>query len=414
MRMKMLRGAREVGGNCLELTSGASRILVDYGLSLDEGKAVVLTEPESIDAVLVSHAHPDHAGALDLLPARTPVFCAEATRRFIQASRVFHNQGLSSRDFRPFVSGATFEFGAFRVTPFLMDHSAADAHAFLIEADGRKLLYSGDFRRTGRKPGVMSKMIRALSGGVDALVIEGTQIEDGGSSNCANELEVESMTAELLQKSDRLGVAVFSGQNIDRLVSLYKAARSANRIFVMDIYTAWIAEEFRAVIGRDTIPSYGWDEVKVLAKGFTAGRHYEVLKNNPDYFGDFRERIYDEDNVVANEDISASPSRYLVKSSYAAAMLERLKLPGLELVYSMWPGYLELENNKELLALKDNSKVGFHIVHASGHASRAAIAEFINSVAPEKVIPIHTTNGEAFKELSDCAMVLDDQEEMEI
>ena len=43
------------------------------------------------------------------------------------------------------------EIGGFKVTPYPMDHLAYDAYAFLIEAEGKKVIYSGDFREHGRK-----------------------------------------------------------------------------------------------------------------------------------------------------------------------------------------------------------------------------------------------------------------------
>ena len=43
------------------------------------------------------------------------------------------------------------EIGPFRVTPYLVDHSAFDAYALLVEADGKRVFYSGDFRGHGRK-----------------------------------------------------------------------------------------------------------------------------------------------------------------------------------------------------------------------------------------------------------------------
>ncbi len=40
-----------------------------------------------------------------------------------------------------------FPIGPFVVTPFLIDHSAFDAHMLLIEVCGRRIIYSGDFKR---------------------------------------------------------------------------------------------------------------------------------------------------------------------------------------------------------------------------------------------------------------------------
>lgn len=43
------------------------------------------------------------------------------------------------------------EVGPFAITPHLVDHSGFDAYALEIEADGRRVFYSGDLRAHGRK-----------------------------------------------------------------------------------------------------------------------------------------------------------------------------------------------------------------------------------------------------------------------
>ncbi len=72
-----------------------------------------------------------------------------------------------------------FDLGPFRVTPFLVDHSAYDAYALLVEADGRRLFYSGDFRAHGRKAALLEKLVAAPPAGIDALLLEG---HDAGPS----------------------------------------------------------------------------------------------------------------------------------------------------------------------------------------------------------------------------------------
>ena len=49
------------------------------------------------------------------------------------------------------IGGTCIEIGPFRITPQLVDHSAFDAYALLVEADGKRVYYSGDFRAHGRK-----------------------------------------------------------------------------------------------------------------------------------------------------------------------------------------------------------------------------------------------------------------------
>jgi len=54
-------------------------------------------------------------------------------------------------NFQYISSGRSFTIGDFKITPYLMDHSGFDAQSFLIVADGKKLVYTGDFRNHGRK-----------------------------------------------------------------------------------------------------------------------------------------------------------------------------------------------------------------------------------------------------------------------
>ncbi len=62
--------------------------------------------------------------------------------------------------------------GPFRITPYVVDHSAYDAYALLIEADGRRLFYSGDFRMHGRKSRTMERLLAKPPEAIDALLME--------------------------------------------------------------------------------------------------------------------------------------------------------------------------------------------------------------------------------------------------
>ena len=56
----------------------------------------------------------------------------------------------------------TFIIGEFKITPYLVDHSAFDALAYLVEGDGKRIFYSGDFRGHGRKSVLFERMIKTL------------------------------------------------------------------------------------------------------------------------------------------------------------------------------------------------------------------------------------------------------------
>jgi ribonuclease J len=136
-----------------------------------------------------------------------------------------------------------FELGPFRITPFLNDHSAFDAYSLLVEADGRRLFYTGDIRGHGRKTGIFEELLRKPPDDVNVLLMEGTNIraDDAEPSRQLTEDEVEFRCAEVFRATDGMALVMFSAQNVDRLVTLYRAALRAGRDFVMDLYTASIA-----------------------------------------------------------------------------------------------------------------------------------------------------------------------------
>lgn len=67
----------------------------------------------------------------------------------------------------------------FTVTPFLTDHSAVDAYILLIQVEGKRILYSGDFRVHGRKGALVSRFMSASPPAIDVLLLEGTTDKPG-------------------------------------------------------------------------------------------------------------------------------------------------------------------------------------------------------------------------------------------
>ncbi len=143
--------------------SPASSYLIeadDYAMLLDFGSGALgsLQRYHSmyeIDAVCVSHLHPDHC--MDLcgyyvarrycpegMKPRIPVYGPSDTGP--QMGRAYGDEGAEGMaeafDFRPLHEGPQ-EIGPFRVTTSLMNHPI-EAYGFRIEYDGKVLAYSGD------------------------------------------------------------------------------------------------------------------------------------------------------------------------------------------------------------------------------------------------------------------------------
>ncbi len=86
MRLRIHHGASEIGGNCIELLSGTSRLLLDLGLPLQAGShglpsvsGLTQADPDLLGVVL-SHPHLDHYGLLPLALPTVPVWSEKALR----------------------------------------------------------------------------------------------------------------------------------------------------------------------------------------------------------------------------------------------------------------------------------------------------------------------------------------------
>lgn len=156
------RGSHQIGGSCVEIKQDGLRLLIDLGLPIDaEGNfSRYLPDVEGLDGsdpnllgILISHPHLDHFGLLAHISPNIPIGMGAAARRILATTAPFlpGNWPIPSSGW-DYQSEQSIDIGPFRVMPFLVDHSAYDAYALLIEAGGKRLFYSGDFRPTDVKP----------------------------------------------------------------------------------------------------------------------------------------------------------------------------------------------------------------------------------------------------------------------
>jgi len=192
MKACIRRGAAEVGGSCVEVESSGRRLVLDVGLPLDmEGVPMRDLLPDvpglwadadgSLAAVLLSHGHPDHSGLADLVTPGVRVFAGQAAARIAHEASFFIPSARQLRVDGVLRDGQPLRIGPFTVTPVLVDHSAFDAYALVVEADGRRLVYSGDTRAHGRKPGAMGRLAAAA----DGAAVAGDSMEVGPTTAAA-------------------------------------------------------------------------------------------------------------------------------------------------------------------------------------------------------------------------------------
>src|SRR5215470_16302231 len=105
MRVCIHRGAKEVGGTCVEIESQGKRLVLDVGLPLDvpDPDSFPLhpirgfeAPDESLLGVVISHPHQDHYDLAHRLPDETLFLIGEAAERILAAAALFSPAGVRS------------------------------------------------------------------------------------------------------------------------------------------------------------------------------------------------------------------------------------------------------------------------------------------------------------------------------
>ncbi len=410
MKCRIHRGAHEIGGNCVEIELAGSRIGLDIGMPLNDNSSVELpsiqgigSPDDSLLGVLVSHPHPDHYGLMERLPAHVPVYMSAAAHRIIKVSAFFTPlPGAGPSGPKYYTNRQAIELGPFRITPFLIDHSAFDSYCFLVEAGDRRLFYSGDIRAHGRKADLFEEIVTNPPPDVDVLICEGTQIGREAGFDYPDEASVEEAMAGVFSTTKGLGLVWCSSQNIDRISSIHGAAKRSDRRLILDVYTA---EVLRAS-GDRSLPRPADDDVsvflpysqKALIKRTEAfervGRYYPY-------------RIYPESLAA-----EASRSVMLFRPSMFRDLQKAKCLDGAVLISSLWAGYVEQDSGN--LDKMKSMGIARHHIHTSGHATVGELKRFVEAFPDSQVVPIHLQDREGFQKLSPNVVIRDDGEWWEV
>jgi ribonuclease J len=395
MKACIHRGTKEIGGTCIELESQGRRIVLDVGLPLDvdDPDAVALypvrgfaERDETLLGVVISHPHRDHYGLAHRLPADTPFLIGRAAREILSAAGVFTPSGLTLSHVTYLEDRGPIHLGPFTLTPYLVDHSAYDAYALLVEADDTRVFYSGDFRAHGRKAKLFDRLINDPPRNVDVLFMEGTTIGRSANSEYRSESDLEHRLADLFRQTPGMPLVWCSGQNIDRLVTVYRACKRAGRQFIVDMYTAHV---LRAT-GNANVPQAEWPNVRVF---LPSGQKHRIIESNRfDVSDSYRGR-----RIFPEELKAAAPTSVMLFRPSMIRDLERSEcLDGARVVHSMWSGYLGSESAQPLHEWAQKRNIGIDACHTSGHASVSDLKRLRDAFHRAKVVPIHTSEPARF------------------
>lgn len=378
MDVTIHRGQNQIGGNIVEIASATTRILLDIGLELNQEEIELpriggLFDNAAFDAVFISHYHGDHLGLAYYIDKGIPLYIGIQSYQIVSAADGYKKcETISPAGF--LANGVPIVVNDITVTPFLCDHSAFDSYMLLCECDGESVLYTGDFRSNGRKS--FERLLRELPNKVDKLICEGTTLSRRHSAPLS-ESELENQAVALFRDTKGPIFVLQSSTNIDRIVTMYRAAKRSGRTFLEELYMA----EITSAIGGN-IPNPAFSDVYAFITN--PGRYELLTKHN---------------NRMGRERIAKTPFVMCVRSSmlrYLKSLSERMSFGGGLLIYSMWEGYKKQPQMQEFLQACVEMGLSVCSLHTTGHADEETIRALIDHTNPGEIIPVHTEAPEWF------------------
>ena len=393
MEINIIRGQNQIGGSIIEISSKSTKIILDIGSNLED-KEIVVPEIDGLfkgkakyDGVLISHYHSDHVGLATRILPEIQIYMGEKSYEIYKVSNEYMGKEYLKEP-KIFKAEEEFFIGDIKITPYLCDHSAFDSYMFLLDCEGKKILYTGDFRSNGRKS--FEPLLRKLPK-VDVLITEGTNLSNNkiGKINLT-EKGLEKKGIEILEGNDRPVFVLMAATNIDRIVTFYKIANATKRLFLLDTYAGLITD----TVGGNIPNPRTFSNVRMF---LTNQNKYKILENYPK-------------NKIGRKGIVNSNFMMCIRSSmkqYLEKYPEGFSFEGCTLFYSMWEGYKKEKNTKEFLEFMEEKGVKIISLHTSGHADEKDFDKLIKKVEPKIIIPVHTENSEWFKRYEKCEVICD-------
>lgn len=413
MIVKIIRGTNQIGGCITEISTKTTRIIIDAGEELGNVKEQKVKEEnpniegltigtKQYDAVFFTHYHGDHIGLQEYILKDIPKYIDMVTCKiynmFVDITR---GRKIFNTNFFKF--DEQIVIGDIKITPIIADHSAYNSAMFVIEADGKKILHTGDFRTSGYKgKGQLNRISKY--GKFDTVICEGTNILSSSKKRIETEKELEKECINTFSKYNQVFV-ISASTNIDRVCSLYKASTKTNKLFIEDVYLANVTKMI-AVDKRSSasIPN------PVTFKNVKA----YMPNRNKDFSEKYMSSI--KEYMINEEDLN-KPYVMLVRSNftdYIEELHKKNKLDNPVFIYSMWKGYKEKDKMKEDLNRIEKMNILIIDIHTSGHATSKDIEDLIKITNCDKIIPIHTENRKEFILKYKQALDIQDNQEVEI
>jgi ribonuclease J len=379
-------------------------------------------KPE-IDAVLLSHAHADHADYISFLHEDIPIYMGAACHLILKAlsergSRTIEREILDyrprpysikekpiSREIHEFRTGDKFKIGSLEIEPVHVDHSVPGAYGFIIYTSDGPVVYTGDIRLHGTNSQMTRDFIeKAKAVKPIALITEGTRIADKEKEE--SEELVYQQSSKIVSNSDNLVFADFNFKDVDRMRTFFKIAKETGRKFVVKINDAY----FLKYLSQDahlSVPNIDDENIIIYLPKRGSGTY-----DDKDYRGKDKEFL-NLHNVWTAEQIATHPNKALCAMGFYSftALIDMKPKSGATYIHSASEPHNEEEEISEERKNAWLEKFGMTKFqsHCSGHARGRDLFDVVSEIGAKTLYPIHTEHPDLYKRVSNNVIIIEEK-----
>eukprot|EP00899_Mesostigma_viride_P022797 jgi/Mesvir1/3701/Mv14988-RA.3 len=389
LRVFPIGGLGEIGMNCMLIGNRDRYILLDAGLMFpdhdDLGMQRVLPDTsmlhrwkDKIEAVLITHGHEDHIGALPwVVPAldpETPIYASGFTMELVERRMKEHTLWNRKR-FRKFKLNERFQLGPFECETIRVTHSIPDCIACVLRCEDGNIFHTGDFKIDENPVDgehfdrVALERIASENGGITLMMSDSTNINAEGRTISESDVAASLMRHITEYKGNGRIITTQFASNIHRLGSVKKAADVAGRklCFIGMSLRTYLEAAWRdgrapfdpsVLVSAEDMDNYAPNELVIVTTGSQA--EPRAALSLAAIGGSRNLKLQPDDHFLYSAKMIPGNEKRVMKMINAIAMA----------------GPTVVMGNKAVL-------------HTSGHAYRDELEEILRIVKPQHFLPVH-------------------------
>jgi len=378
-----LGGLGEIGLNMMVFEYGNTMFVVDSGLMFPEdymlGVDFVIPNMEylrqnqtKLAAVVLTHGHEDHIGALPYLirDIHVPIFGTPFTLGLVR-HKLEELELISSSDLHGITLDENLRLGPFEIEFIRVGHSVVDGVGMIIHTPCGILVHTGDYKigygAVGGMTTDLNKFARCGEKGVLALLSDSTNVEKEGYTISDKEIG-ETLDKIIADSRGRVIVALFAS-NVARIQLIVDIARARGKKIVISGRSIEVSVNIAKSLGHLTIPENMEIDIEQLT----------------DYS--------DDDTILITTGSQGEPMSALARMASGIHKQIKIRAGDTVILSSKFiPG-----NERAIGKIINNLyRKGANVIyekisdiHVSGHAFREELKLMINLTKPEYFIPVH-------------------------